>query len=472
VKMVREWLRNQDFARRWSRRLSLEVALRRDRFERLTEEWAGARRLRARFSLPADTLRRGRVDRRQPVASALISLRLGVAHLVARTSRDIDVEVRHRWFPQEGLEWSSFDPLSEDAIASLGETAVDVQGTADGIPVRVERAVTTRSNFRFDRGWSWRPQTGYLDGVQIGVSIPQRTWHVWLLGIGQGCGEFTFDGVRVELRICEAPDGLAVADLPRLVEAMLNFDEPVDANQVRTRLDESLTWVLELFAGADVVPAGIWPHDGTSGLLTDYGRPLLKPPRRQVHGRDFETYLAAVIPAWNLLDSDGRMTTRVAISALKAARSAHLEMSIIVMASMLELLAEEWLPRFKSRFALSKPTKKKITRDIRTAVATHAPGSELSKRLPVMFGYLFSRPASERFGRLFDELGLAFDVQDLANFTTCRNSVAHSSSSGPSRDDRVRAMLFGYSMVARCVLARLGYKGVVYDERSRSDVTI
>ena len=89
-----------------------------------------------------------------------------------------------------------------------------------------------------------------------------------------------------------------------------------------------------------------------------------------------------------------------------------------------------------------------------------------------MFGYLFSRPASERFGRLFDELGLAFDVQDLANFTTCRNSVAHSSSSGPSRDDRVRAMLFGYSMVARCVLARLGYKGVVYDERSRSDVTI
>ena len=253
----------------------------------------------------------------------------------------------------------------------------------------------------------------------------------------------------------------------------MQFDHDVDVTSVQQFLDEDLTWVLEIFAGADVVPAGLWPEDGTSGLLSDYGRPLMKPPRRQLRSAAFERYMSAGVPAWNNLSPSDRMTVRVATSALKAARGAHLEMSIIATGSMLELLAAEWLTTAtQSQFSLPTATKNAIKGDIRTSVAAHAAGSAFRGQLNVLFWLPLSGAGPERFEQLFTHLGLAWDASELANFVRCRNDVAHTSSNAPTRDEKVRAMLFGYAMVARCLLVRLGYHGNVYDERSQQDIVI
>jgi hypothetical protein len=370
------------------------------------------------------------------------------------------------------LQWESFAPLTSGGVTRVGFTTVDADATVDEIPVRLENAVTTRSTFRMHRGWTWTPQAGSLDAVRIGVSRPQREWHAWLLGLGEACTPFQLRGVEVGLQIIKSDNTLHQADLKPLVRATFRFESAVDVDTVQSFVDEELTWVLELFAGTDVVPGGIWPEDGTSGLLTDYGRPLLKAPRRQLQSDAFPRYIVAATQAWDTFTPDERMTMRVAVSALKSVRGTHVEISIIVMASILELLAGEWLTTTQSQFALPKATKKAIKADISTSVQTHAPGSALAGQLSVLFGYLFSKPARERFEQLFAQLGLGYDPAALVNFVRCRNNVAHTSAAAPTSDDKVDAMLFGYAMVARCLLVRIGYHGKVYDERSRQYVTI
>jgi hypothetical protein len=397
---------------------------------------------------------------------------LGAGHLKARTANGTDVQVRQAWFPREELQWDSFGPLTASGVATPGVTRVDVDAVTNGIPVRLEHAVTMRSSFRMEQGWSWTPQAGTLDAVHVGISMPQRTWHAWLLGLGEECAPFRLRGANIELRVVKTDTTVYQPDLKPLVRATLGFETTVEVTTVQALLDEDLTWVLEVFAGADVVPAGIWPEDNTSGLLTDYGRPLLTPPRRQLRGVAFERYMLTAVHAWENLTSDQRMTMCVAISAVKAVRGSHLEMSIIVMGSILELLATEWLTTVQSQFTLPTAAKKAIKSDIRASVNAHASGSPLVGQLDVLFGYVFSKPARERFEQLFAQLGLAFDAAELANFVLCRNNVAHTSATAPSRDDKLRAMLFGYAMVARCLLVRLGYHGEVYDERSRQYIVI
>ena len=87
-----------------------------------------------------------------------------------------------------------------------------------------------------------------------------------------------------------------------------------------------------------------------------------------------------------------------------------------------------------------------------------------------MIGHLFQRPAKGRFERLFASLGLSYLSDDLDNFVKCRNSAVHAGGT-PSLEKRVKAMFFGHTMVGRCALAKLDYKGSVFSEPDGTNIT-
>jgi hypothetical protein len=257
-------------------------------------------------------------------------------------------------------------------------------------------------------------------------------------------------------------------ELPRLCEGVLTFHDRVDDGEVEEFLDSSLTWLLELYEGGEVVPCGIWADELDGGRLTDYGRMLLGPRRRIIPGRvTLSQYLKRAAPGWNALPEDDRRLIRFVVSARKETQGAPLEMSISVAAFTLELLAIVWLPATAKEFGLpDAKVRKQIRDEIRRAVDELAPQSELAVRLDQMFSHLFSRPAAGRIERLLQMLDIPFESEDLDNFVRCRNNITHAGSKD-ERDDRVRAMMWGHQAIARCALARLGYDGEVYDELAR-----
>lgn len=402
----------------------------------------------------------GRLSRKHPIGPALLGVRLATAHVVASVDGWGRIEVQHSWFPQPELAWTATDTVGRH---SGRPERFDVEGVLAGIPVRPEGMWKTHSEMSFENGGLLSRAGGSCDRLRIGATLPQTRWHVWLLGLGAGCRETVIDAVTVQLRTLGS--ARTPADLPAVTQATLTFPAAVEGKDVDAFLASSLLWLLDLFAGAEVVPAGVWAEDGSGGHVTDYGRPIFA-RRRKVVSSDvpLDLYLAAVLPSWHALDDDKRQAIRFAIGARNATRGAELETSITVSAVTLELLAEEWLSDAEKDFGLPNGAARKAIRDaVRAAVTQHAPGSELEQRIDVPLSYLFSRPAAGRFERLFQSLGLAFNAVDLTNFVQRRNGVVHAQAA-PNAEAKIRAMLFGHLMVGRCVLAKLGYQDRVYDE--------
>lgn len=449
----------------WRARVRLEADVRRRSWERALRQRSSRQELARRLNLPPSSLSVGRISPKDEIGATLLALRLATAHAEMAVGDDGTIAVEHTWFPRPQLEWSTTDEVAR----RRGEVdTFDLSGDIGGIPARLDRMWPTHSGVNFERGWLWFPQSGSCDRVRIGMCAPQRQWHVWLLGLGQGCRRVAVDGVSIEMGTTLA--GRKDADLPAVTKATLTFPNDVAADDVDVFLERSLLWLLELFAGTEVVPAGVWAGDGSGGHLTDYNRPLFAARRRVVSSDvPLDQYLAAVLPSWHGLGDDERQPIRFAIGARNATRGADLETSIAVAALTLELLAMEWLTDADKDFGLPNKAARKSIRDaVRAAVSEHAPGSELEQRIDVPLGYLFSRPAAGRFERLFQSLGIGFDPADLTNFVQRRNGVVHAK--GGQTEAKVRAMMFGHHMVGRCALAKLEYKGRVYDELRREVV--
>lgn len=462
----------RQFASEWGHRARLEFAERRRVAEQALQERSSKWEFERRMAIPRGTLATGEITRRTPVRSALLGLRLGSAHLVARhVESGSRFYVRHKWLPRQQLAWSTTDDLPLPGVQSAVPEPFDLSAELEGIPIQIDRMSTTFAGVTFDHGWMTMPRAGGCDGVRVGLPGPQRTWHTWLLGLGAGARPFVVDDVEVELRTVTT--GKGQRDQPCLVEGVMTSASAMLDTDAQEFLDASLTWLLELYAGCEVVPAGVWAGDGRGGRLTDYGRDLLGPRRRIVSSTvPLDRYLRDTAPAWTALSPEDRQAVRIGVSSRKATQGAPLEISIMVSAMTLELFANQWLTDDEKDFGLpSRAVRKLLLAALRDATAQHAPGSEFDARLKdVIPNYLFTRPASGRFERLLSRFGIAFDGDQLSNFVKRRNETAHPAAGATEREARIRAMMFGHHMVGRCLLARLGYSGGVYNEATREIV--
>lgn len=123
-----------------------------------------------------------------------------------------------------------------------------------------------------------------------------------------------------------------------------------------------LLWLLDMFAGHRLVPAGIWNEEQRIGRLLDLDRPLLEPSKSAMPKRtSLPHYLDQVLPRWQSLDEDGRHATKVSIS-IYAALPVDLEPAVVVGGMGLEHLAEALLPKKANSYDVPKVQRQVISR--------------------------------------------------------------------------------------------------------------
>jgi hypothetical protein len=443
-------------------RLFLDVLT--DDITRRAFQLALRRRLARRMDAPTEQFKVGPIGRHQPgLPAALLGLRLETATLEVHGSQ-ASYDFEHRWLPQHELRW---DTQGKTGTRPGGQR-FDLAGRLKvGTPIVGERMSQTFAGTHGRHGYYWPVRAGGCDRIIIGSPEPSYEWKLWLLGLGRGCRTLHFDGVDFDLRTVDAK--LTEPDLPRLVVATLRFPSAVDSLGAERWLTDALIWLLQLYAGQPVVPAGIWNPSENGGHLTDFRRPLFAPPRGIIPTTvSLDAYLSSAIAGWQALGPEDHRAVRVGIGAREATTGAPVDAAIPVCALTLEMMADTWLTEAERDFGLpSRAARRRITADVRSAVHGHAPGSELEQRLEVLITYMYQRPAIGRFERLLNKLNVPYDPADLRNFVDQRNAVVHAAAGQGDRQLKIRAMLCGHHWIGACVLSVLGYHGEVYDESAR-----
>ncbi|MFC6238034.1 hypothetical protein [Longivirga aurantiaca] len=449
-----------------------------------------------RSNVPPDLLATGLLTDLIGPEAALLSLRLGTAHLAGvadvsnpptgpatlfPTGSHLQVTVRHDLMEHGRFDWSGqlldlgssgsgfgFDNSRQwkvsDFDLNIGKTRV-----------HVVHASAQRSTDLFDP----QPQFGGMcEGIEWGDQAVARHWRVWLVGVPKPHEQVTTTLAQVQVslvtdRRAAEPnhgDSQPPPDLPYVTQVALDFGHDVGAAQVDELLERHLMWLLDIYSGRRVIPLAVLriAPDGTAmgGHCRDYGRPLVRRSRRAVSSNDLQAFLNDVVPTWDAMTEDDRHVVRVATGVRHASSQIESEASVVLAATALELLAGEWLPPTKASYELTRRQKKDISDALTSAAQGIAPNSEFASKITQIAGNMFRRPAADQLGRLLGHLQVPMSEAEVGDFVKLRNDLIHGRLAQRSTQDKTEGMLRGQAMLMGCLLSRLGYRGSVYNEAS------
>lgn len=410
-------------------------------------ERASASSWTTRSNIPAHRLAVGQLHGDVEPDKALLSLRLGTAHLdgqwVAHASgagpsllpegSKSQLLLVHDWWGSGQLQWDGHFvnfgaaapqafQLSTHSMFAANDFALEL----GQVSVLLRGATATRLGDLFSQTPSLG---GQCERVAWGDLTSSRLWQVSLIGVGMPEFDTTsfLNGVRVSFAKTQRGDPPTLhpklerihmgektlgeiwrtigaqappngVPLPHVVDVVLEFPELVTVEAVNDFVENHLTWVLDIYAGRRVIPLVVTQRSSSSfasaGMLSDYGRLLVQPTRRIVSsGTLLSDYLHDVLPSWEVMTEDERQIARIAVGARHATAHADVETSINVAALALELLIAEWLPATKATYELTAAQKKAITKALVDVIQSEAPGTSFAAVKTQIAGNIFRRPA-------------------------------------------------------------------------------
>lgn len=314
--------------------------------------------------------------------------------------------------------------------------------------------------------------SGTCDAIEVSrLPAVSKSWTMTVVGLdltaarGGGGNPLTF------------PQGtFAVRRLARgstIAEIAIDFESPVPPEHA-DEFGHALVWLLTFWAGRRVALPILAAPDTDAARLQG-GRGELTSRRWRLLSGDLQQFLETVLPQWWAMTAEQRDVYGIGIHILSVVTWQPVEAQIVLCSAAVELF-ESVIDVDSTATANPQklpPARKKefneclqaAIEDCMRRVADGAMDPEVfQKKIDQVRNLALKPPQADLWRATIEAHGVAVGPEIL-DVNKTRNAITHGRMNEPTLQSKIEAAAFCRWAVAACLLAKIGYRGPVFDQR-------